>query len=74
MGEIMESETLTGISVVLPVYNAMVRIGDDLMQVQTPHRIEFAEGDKCFLRFPNAMWYPVEDEAEEAERNRRQLV
>ena len=51
-----------------------VRVGDDLLQVQTPHRVEFSEGDKCFLRFPNVMWYPVEDEAAEAERNRRQLV
>ena len=37
-------------------------------------KLEFSVGDKCFLRFPNAMWYPVEDEAAEIERNRRQLV
>ena len=51
-----------------------VKVGDALVQVQAPHRIEFSVGDKCFLRFPNAMWYPVEDEAAEIERNRRQLV
>lgn len=51
-----------------------VWVGDELVQVQTPHRVEFAKGDKCFLRFPNAVWYPVEDATAEAERNRRQLV
>ena len=51
-----------------------VKVGDTLVQVQTPHRVEFSVGEKCFLRFPNAMWYPMEDEAAEAERNRRQLV
>lgn len=51
-----------------------VRVGDELLRVQTPHRIAFAEGDKCFLRFPNAIWYPVENSAEEEERNRRLLV
>ena len=51
-----------------------VRVGEDLVQVQTPHRILFAEGDECYLQFPNAIFYPIEDEAAEAERNRRQLV
>jgi len=51
-----------------------VRVGDQEIQVQTPHRNEFSVGEKCFLRFPGAMWYPLEDDSAEVERNRRQLV
>lgn len=51
-----------------------VQVGDELVQIQAPHRVEFAEGDPCFLRFPNVMWYPEEDDSAEIERNRRQLV
>ncbi len=51
-----------------------VRVGSELVQIQAPHRVAFSQGEECYLRFPNAMWYPVEDESMEAERNRRQLV
>lgn len=51
-----------------------VRVGSELVQIQAPHRVAFSQGEECCLRFPNAMWYPVEDESAEAERNRRQLV
>ena len=50
------------------------RVGDQLLQVQTPHRNAFAQGETCYLKFPGIMWYGKEDEAAEAERNRRQLV
>ena len=52
----------------------LVRVGDQLLQVQTPHRNAFAQGETCYLKFPGIMWYGKEDEAAEAERNRRQLV
>ena len=52
----------------------LVRVGDQLLQVQTPHRNAFAQGENCYLKFPGIMWYGKEDEAAEAERNRRQLV
>lgn len=52
----------------------LVRVGDQLLQVQTPHRNAFAQGETCYLKFPGIMWYGKEDEADEAERNRRQLV
>ena len=52
----------------------LVRVGDQLLQVQTPHRNAFAQGETCYLKFPGIMWYDKEDEAAEAERNRRQLV
>lgn len=52
----------------------LVRVGDQLLQVQTPHRNAFAQGETCYLNFPGIMWYGKEDEAAEAERNRRQLV
>ena len=47
----------------------LVRVGDQLLQVQTPHRNAFAQGETCYLKFPGIMY-----EAAEAERNRRQLV
>lgn len=52
----------------------LVRVGDQLLQIQTPHRNAFAQGEACRLRFPGIMWYGKDDEAAEAERNRRQLV
>ncbi len=52
----------------------LVCVGDQLLQVQTPHRNAFAQGETCYLKFPGIMWYGKEDEAAEAERNRRQLV
>ena len=52
----------------------LVRVGDQLLQVQTPHRNAFAQGETCYLKFPGIMWYGREDEQAEAERNRRQLV
>ena len=52
----------------------LVRVGDQLLQVQTPHRNAFAQGETCYLKFPGIMWYGKEDEAAEAERNRRQVV
>lgn len=48
----------------------LVRVGDQLLQVQTPHRNAFAQGETCYLKFPGIMWYGREDEQAEAERNR----
>lgn len=51
-----------------------VKLGDEEIKIQTPHRNAFNVGDPCYLRFPNIMWYDdVVDEAE-IERNRRQLI
>lgn len=47
----------------------LVRVGDQLLQVQTPHRNAFAQGETCYLKFPGIMWYGREDEQAEAERN-----
>ncbi len=52
----------------------IVRIGDQKLKVQTPHRVAFAQGDACRVRLVSPMWYPVEDDAAEKERQRRQLV
>ncbi len=52
----------------------LVRVGDSLMKVQTPHRVSFSEGEPCCLKFSGVMWYGKDDEASEAERNRRQLI
>ncbi len=52
----------------------LVKVGDAVIKIQTPHRNEFAQGETCYLRFPGAMWYAADSEELEAERNRRQLV
>lgn len=51
-----------------------VKIGNQLLKIQTPHRITFAVGEKCFVDLKHVMWYPEGDFDEEAERVRRQLV
>ena len=51
-----------------------MQVGDQTLKIQVPHRISFAEGDACHVRFVSPMWYPAEDEAAEKERQRRQLV
>ena len=52
----------------------LVRMGDQLLKVQTPHRITFAEGEECRVNLVKVMWYPEEDPGKEEERTRRQLV
>ena len=52
----------------------LVRMGDQLLKVQTPHRITFAEGEECRCNLAKVMWYPEEDPGKEEERARRQLV
>ena len=51
----------------------LVPVGDQLLKVQTPHRITFSEGEKCFVHLVEPMWYPADDMAADKERARRQL-
>lgn len=52
----------------------LVPVGDQLLKVQTPHRITFKTGEECCVNILDPMWYPVEDKAVEEERLKRQLV
>ena len=52
----------------------LVPMGDQLLKIQTPHRITFGKGEECYVDFTHVMWYPEEDESAEAERAKRQLV
>lgn len=52
----------------------LVPVGEQMVKIQTPHRITFAEGEACCVKFIDPMWYPVEDSSAEKERARRQLV
>lgn len=52
----------------------VVRVGDQSLKIQTPHRVTFAQGDRCRISFIDPMWYPVEDADAEKERQRRQLI
>lgn len=52
----------------------LVPMGDQLLKVQTPHRIKFTQGEECYINLVNPMWYPAEDKELETERLRRQLI
>ena len=52
----------------------LVPVGDQMLKIQVPHRISFAKGDPCRIRFVSPMWYPAEDDEAEKERQRRQLL
>lgn len=52
----------------------LVPVGDQLVKVETPHRIVFAPGESCCIEIANQMWYPVDDKKAEEERLKRQLV
>lgn len=51
----------------------LVPVGEQMVKIQTPHRVTFSEGEACTVRFVEPMWYPADDAAAEAERARRQL-
>ena len=51
----------------------LVPVGEQVLKIQTPHRVRFAEGDGCVIRFINPMWYPMDNEEEARERAKRQL-
>lgn len=52
----------------------LVPVGSQLVKIQTPHRIRFDAGEGCTVKFIEPIWYPADDEAAEAERNKRQLI
>ena len=52
----------------------LIPVGSQMLKVQTPHRVRFAEGEKCCVKLVSPMWYPAEDEAAEKERARRQTI
>ncbi|MBR6187332.1 MAG: ABC transporter ATP-binding protein, partial [Clostridia bacterium] len=52
----------------------LVPVGEQLLKVQTPHRIAFSQGEACSVHLVEPMWYPADDAAAEKERARRQLV
>lgn len=51
----------------------LVKVGDQIVKIQTPHRIKFEVGEACKIKFASPMWYPQDNEEEIKERNRRQL-
>ena len=52
----------------------LIPVGGQMLKVQMPHCIAFAQGESCCVRFTDPMWYAHEDAAAEAARARRQLV
>lgn len=50
----------------------LVPIGEQLVKIQTPHRVVFAPGESCAIGINSPAWYPPEDKEAEAERAKRQ--
>lgn len=36
----------------------LVPVGEQLVKIQTPHRVVFATGERCSIRISEPMWYP----------------
>ena len=51
----------------------LVPIGEQLVKIQTPHRVIFAPGEQCGVVISEPGWYPPDDKAAEAERAKRQI-
>jgi len=52
----------------------LVPVGNQLLKIQTPHRITFAKGEECYVDLAHVSWYPRESGDADAERAKRQLV
>ena len=52
----------------------IVKVGDQIIQVQTPHFDEFKEGQTCYVKFPSVMWYSAEEDLKDNERDCRQII
>ncbi|NLV37406.1 MAG: ABC transporter ATP-binding protein [Clostridiaceae bacterium] len=51
-----------------------VKVGDQMLEVETPHRNEFKEGEPCCLEFIHSLWYEDDGIDLDAERNKRQII
>lgn len=52
--------------IILPEYTEYhVKVGDQTVQIQTPHRNNFAQGESCFIELGHTMWY--EDDGKDLE-------
>ena len=51
----------------------LVPVGEQLVKIQTPHRVIFAPGEQCGVVISSPGWYPPDDKAAEAERAKRQI-
>jgi len=51
----------------------LIPVGNQILKVQTPHRVKFVQGESCRVNFIEKMWYPAEDDTVEVERQRRQI-
>ncbi|MEM1483605.1 ABC transporter ATP-binding protein [Oscillospiraceae bacterium PP1C4] len=52
----------------------MVKVGEQVLQIETPHWNEFKEGEPCCVDILNPMWYDDDGGASERERLKRQLI
>ena len=52
----------------------LLQIGEESATVQAPHRDLFQNGEDCFLKIHNAVYYEKESEEAIKERERRNIV
>lgn len=50
------------------------RVGNQTVVIETPHRVEFKEGEPCCLEFIHSLWYEDDGVDLEVERNKRQII
>ena len=52
----------------------LVKVGSQMLTIKTPHRIVFSEGETCYIKIVNSIWYPKDDKSAEEERTRRMVL
>ena len=52
----------------------LVPVGQQIVKIQTPHRVRFERNEECYVKFVSPMWYPVDNEADAAERAKRHII
>ncbi len=52
----------------------MVKVGEQIVQIETPHHNEFKDGEPCYIDIHNPMWYEDDGGEAEKERMKRQLI
>lgn len=52
----------------------MVKVGQQIVQIETPHWTEFREGEACCIEILKPMWYEDDGGEAEKERMKRQLI
>ena len=60
--------------IILPEYTEYhVKVGNQILQIQTPHRNAFLVGEPCCIELEHIMWYEDDGKNLDVERTKRQI-